>query len=616
MAIDTYYSDVSLLLLGRGANGSTTIVDNSPTPKTVTAFNGAAISTAWAKYGTGSLGFDGVNDYITVDHSAQLALGGGDFAIDVLGRSTSVTGDAFLLSKKTQGVAGSYVILRGANALVFFASSNGTTWDIANAVPIATITAGADFNIAVNRTGTAWKTYSNGVLTSSFTSSATVSDSGSAVFLGADAGAAGFFAGNLIVRITKFGRYPAAYTPDTEEFSDRASSIAALVCPAPLVSGGSLPASATATITAPSATSRGFGGANAKAVMPMAATVGYGGANAALTVSIALQGAGHDSFGDNAAFIRMPTVGLSAFGGGNGRAGMPMGELVASGTGTVLAVATLTAPAARISATGTGGGVASASLSISDRFTLIGYGGGIARLNFGSFSVNATGTGGSVGKAALTLPMFELSATAKAQSYGGGNLLMPSPKIGSTSAAWLVMPGVSLVAIGSAVVVAAYEAYAVNLKHNVRRQGEENAIDEVTRYTNFPFTHVVRYQNSYFGAAADGLYLLEGTTDNGAVIPYAIRTAVDDFGASEKKTMASAYFGGRLGPNATINVFAGETGSETYSYDTPRGQGAQNHREKFGRGVKNRYFALGVSGTGVMELDDIKADINKLTRKI
>ena len=43
---DPYFSNVALLLHGDGANGSTTIIDSSPSPKTVTASGNAKISTA------------------------------------------------------------------------------------------------------------------------------------------------------------------------------------------------------------------------------------------------------------------------------------------------------------------------------------------------------------------------------------------------------------------------------------------------------------------------------------------------------------------------------------------------------------------------------------------
>ena len=54
---DPYFSNVSLLLHGDGTNGSTTIIDSSSNNFSVTANNGAQISTAQAKFGPSSIEF-------------------------------------------------------------------------------------------------------------------------------------------------------------------------------------------------------------------------------------------------------------------------------------------------------------------------------------------------------------------------------------------------------------------------------------------------------------------------------------------------------------------------------------------------------------------------------
>jgi hypothetical protein len=54
--VDPQFGSVSLLLHGDGTNGSTTITDSSPTPKTVTAVGNAQISTAQSKFGGVSVG--------------------------------------------------------------------------------------------------------------------------------------------------------------------------------------------------------------------------------------------------------------------------------------------------------------------------------------------------------------------------------------------------------------------------------------------------------------------------------------------------------------------------------------------------------------------------------
>jgi hypothetical protein len=73
--------NVSLLLHGDGTNGSTTITDSSPSPKAVTAFGNAQISTAQSKFGGASIAFDGNNDWLSVSAGA-LALESGNFTFE------------------------------------------------------------------------------------------------------------------------------------------------------------------------------------------------------------------------------------------------------------------------------------------------------------------------------------------------------------------------------------------------------------------------------------------------------------------------------------------------------------------------------------------------------
>lgn len=322
----------------------------------------------------------------------------------------------------------------------------------------------------------------------------------------------------------------------------------------------------------------------------------------------------HDSTGDNAAHVAAPSPTLSFYTGAAAKAKAPSPALSATGTVTGSAKATLSVPSPTLSATGKVSGMATTTLTAPSP-NLIGYGGAVCSVSItGSPTVSATGTTGSIGGAQITCPLFELTATATVQNYGSANLIAPSPELGRTIQAWLTAPSATLTAIGTAVVTATYEAYAVNLNHTPVRGVEP--VDEVTRYTNFPFTHVVRYKNSYYGANSTGLYLLEGTTDNGTPIPWAFETAITDFKSPNKKTLAAAYFSGRFGPASTIRLIEGEKMPNTYSFTTPRGTLAQNHRQKFGKGTKGRYYAISASGTGACELDGIEPEVHQLTRRI
>lgn len=286
-------------------------------------------------------------------------------------------------------------------------------------------------------------------------------------------------------------------------------------------------------------------------------------------------------------------------------------QLLATGVGMVVGRARLRASAGVLTASGQTGGVGKARLVATGSGSVTGYSGAVLSVRIGGQSkIVASGTAGSVGQAIMRLPLCRLVASGHTEDYGSAVLVGPALRPVSSGQARLINPSYKLVAYGTAVVAVSYEAYAVNLKHAA------DVPDAVTHYTNYPFTQIVRYQNSYYGVAADGLYLLEGTADAGVAIPFAVKTAISDFGVFENKTVSAAYFAGHIGKSMAVTLYAGDSSQESYAFTTPRGQAVQNHRQKFGRGVKNRYYALGVTGNDVMVLDSIELDIQKLTRRI
>lgn len=367
----------------------------------------------------------------------------------------------------------------------------------------------------------------------------------------------------------------------------------ALTAPSPTISarGGGVRIS----VSAPSPTLEAHAGGNASALAQPKATV---------------FGVGHDSSGENAAALTAPSATISAISGANSRLTAPTGALSITGTFTVFGAAVLTAPTSTVTATGRVSSEGSAAIEAPSA-SLIGYGGAVCSVTLtGKTTIHATGTTGNVGHINITAPLFELTAIGTAQNHGSADLLAPSARLGATAQAWLIAPGATLTAIGTAVVAVTYEAYALNLKH------ANKANDELTRYTNYPFDRIVRYKNSYYGMNATGLYLLEGTTDDGDPIPWEVETHTTDFDSPKLKTVQNAYFGGRLGPGATVTLSVGETADNSYSYTTPRGQTAQNYRQVFGKGAKARYFSLGVSGEDAFELDSLELTVTELARRI
>jgi hypothetical protein len=211
-ATDTNIREVSLLLHGNGTNSSTTITDSSLTPKTVTAFGNAQISTAESKFGGASIAFDGTGDYLTVPNSSDLQFGSGDFTIETwayIQNSSSYT----IVSYPVAGglliafYAGLFRVRRYAVADVITTSSPP---------PLNAWT-----HIAVCKSGRATRLFFNGVQAGSTAADTSNYTVGTDLYIATDNAA--FILNGLIddLRITKgVARYTANFTPPTAPFPD------------------------------------------------------------------------------------------------------------------------------------------------------------------------------------------------------------------------------------------------------------------------------------------------------------------------------------------------------------------------------------------------------------
>lgn len=331
---------------------------------------------------------------------------------------------------------------------------------------------------------------------------------------------------------------------------------------------------------------------------------------------ITLDATGHNSTGENDLSFSLPSLLIESNSGAQINASLSPISFDFGMTGTALITVDVSLPTIDLDSGGLGSPyIVSADFEL-PRITSEADFGAYADIAFSSITVEASVTSGGVVSLDVTIPAVTLDCAGTATSYGSIVFTLPAivPCAGIT--ADFSIPSFSLDSYVSATITATYEAYAVNLNHQRGVTNQEIPINETTRYTNFPFTHVVRYMNSYYGANSTGLYLLEGTTDAGTAIPFDVKTAMTDFKSPTKKTVESAYFSGRFGPASTITLTAGEDTPKTYSYSTPRDQNAQNHRQTFGKGLKERYYSLELAGTGALELDGIEMNVKNLSRRI
>jgi hypothetical protein len=217
---DLNYSNVSLLLHGNGTNGSTTIVDSSPSPKTVTAVGNAQISTAQSKFGGSSIAFDGTADSLTISGSDLLNFGAGDFTVECW----------IYLANTTQ----TKVIIKGsANNSFFFRIGQSFTGNVNGLGVARNNTADTDrcsftfnslqwYHIAVARTNSTIRFFVDGIQQTT-----TNASDGSFSYANAPTVTMGSshsedFNGYIDdLRITKgIARYTANFTPPTAAFAD------------------------------------------------------------------------------------------------------------------------------------------------------------------------------------------------------------------------------------------------------------------------------------------------------------------------------------------------------------------------------------------------------------
>ena len=215
---DPFFSNVSLLLLGNGANGSTTIIDSSPSPKTVTAVGNAQISTVQSKFGGASIAFNGTNSRIESASNIAFNFGTGNFTIEFWCYLNS-TGNQVFYETQLSGGTGSrnngfvFLLFNGKLNIFSFSSFKGAS--------NTSITIRTWHHIALVRVGSTntWTYYLNGNSDGSFIHSINLLDQG--FMCGRLTDVVDYFLNGYIdnLRITKgVARYTANFTPPTEFF--------------------------------------------------------------------------------------------------------------------------------------------------------------------------------------------------------------------------------------------------------------------------------------------------------------------------------------------------------------------------------------------------------------
>lgn len=153
-----------------------------------------------------------------------------------------------------------------------------------------------------------------------------------------------------------------------------------------------------------------------------------------------------------------------------------------------------------------------------------------------------------------------------------------------------------------------YEAWLVNTETS-----------GASRYDNFPFNSMAAHRGRYYGAAEDGIYLLEGGDDAGIPINASVKTGLRHFGSQQAKRMGDVFLGVTTAGDLVLKVQADENGVRTETWYSVQARGdAANHRVKLGQGAKSPYWSfelVNVDGAD-FQLDNLQLHPLILTRKV
>jgi hypothetical protein len=215
---DPYYGYTSLLLHMDGSDTSTNFVDSGPNALAISRSGTPTISTTQSKFGEASGFFDGTAGYIFPPTTAAFSFGTADFTIESWVYPTqSASGNLGIYAVSAGGgpVAKFVVFLDTLTPNCHFyglTDGNNIYTKATSAVPVNQWS-----HIAFVRSGTTWTWYINGVASGSGTNSTNISFTTEPIYIGYGGQVFfNYFQGYIDdLRITKYARYTAAFTPPT-----------------------------------------------------------------------------------------------------------------------------------------------------------------------------------------------------------------------------------------------------------------------------------------------------------------------------------------------------------------------------------------------------------------
>ena len=150
-----------------------------------------------------------------------------------------------------------------------------------------------------------------------------------------------------------------------------------------------------------------------------------------------------------------------------------------------------------------------------------------------------------------------------------------------------------------------YSAMAMNIVNNAS-----------STYEGFDMNSMTLWNGKYIAASENGIYIMDGNTDDGLPINASLTLGTTDYGTTYRKTISYVYVGAESEADATLAVKVDD--GELYSYNLPASERLGTRRAVLGKGLRSRYWQLTVlNNDGAdIEIDKIDAEAAGLTRRL
>lgn len=137
----------------------------------------------------------------------------------------------------------------------------------------------------------------------------------------------------------------------------------------------------------------------------------------------------------------------------------------------------------------------------------------------------------------------------------------------------------------------------------------------VSEYKDYNFQSFAKIDGRYYGVAADGVYLLEGDSDDGRAITARVDFGTQTLSSDQLKNVPAVYAG--IASTAAATLVVGTRQGEFRYPQRGHSPRVQAQRFDLGRGLRDTHYDFAIEAPAAgLELDSVEFGISKSTRRI